>query len=333
MDFRLLFWQDNAIQGKSLRFKIRSDSIVKQFFIPKRDAIGKTMKRMIICLIIVFACVFAPESLLAVTIDDLGKSTVFLREQKQHLELKGKKEYEVWYRDPVNKQYEPKLDTIGGTGFLTSHNGKIYLVTARHVASNLTKKAEVLWNKALGEKKKFTFEFIHRKLPGSRWFYHPLADIAIHPFGFSEKADHILISEKMYWDSEKEISLGREVWILGYPLLLGIDKLLSPLLKKAEIASWLTSIDRPGLDKELVFILLDEDLASGYSGAPVFTSPGARFQGSAIVAGGAKLIGIQSMTMSDKTVGKISLVVPLTYLQEIYETKSFKDYEKKIGIK
>jgi len=291
------------------------------------------MKRMIIFLIITIACLFDPQNLLAITIDDLGKSTVFLRQQRQHFELKGKKEYEVWYRDPTNKQYKPKLDTIGGTGFLTSHNGKIYIVTAKHIASKLTKNAEVLWNTALGEMRKFTFELLHRKLPDSRWFYHPLADIAVHPFGFSEKADHILISEKVYWNSEKEISLGREVCILGYPLLLGIDKLLSPLAKKAEVASWLTSIDRPGLNKELVFILLDEDLASGYSGSPVFTSPGARFQGSALVAGGAKLIGIQSMTMSDQTGGKISLVVPITYLQQIYETKPFKDYEKKIEIK
>jgi len=291
------------------------------------------MKRMIIFLIITIACLFDPQNLLAITIDDLGKSTVFLRQQRQHFELKGKKEYEVWYRDPTNKQYKPKLDTIGGTGFLTSYNGKIYIVTAKHIASKLTKNAEVLWNTALGEMRKFTFELLHRKLPDSRWFYHPLADIAVHPFGFSEKADHILISEKVYWNSEKEISLGREVCILGYPLLLGIDKLLSPLAKKAEVASWLTSIDRPGLNKELVFILLDEDLASGYSGSPVFTSPGARFQGSALVAGGAKLIGIQSMTMSDQTGGKISLVVPITYLQQIYETKPFKDYEKKIEIK
>ena len=114
----------------------------------------------------------------------------------------------------------------------------------------------MLWNTALEEMKKFTFEFIHRELPESRWFYHPIADIVIHPFGFSEKADHILISEKTFWDSGKEISLGREVCILGYPLLLASDKLLSPLVKKAEIASWLTSIDKPGLDKELVFILL-----------------------------------------------------------------------------
>ena len=120
------------------------------------------MKKMIICLIIAIACYFAPQNLLAVTIDDLGKSTVFLREQKQHYELKGKKEYEVWYRDPINGQYEPKLDTSGGTGFLTSHNGKIYIVTAKHVASKLTKKAEVLWNTALGEMKKFTFELIHK---------------------------------------------------------------------------------------------------------------------------------------------------------------------------
>jgi len=233
-------------------------------------------------------------------------------------------------KDPDNGVYQPKLDAIGGTGFLTSHNGKIYLVTAAHVASKLSKNAEVLWNTASGELKKFTFEFIHEKLPAAKWFFHPLADIAIHPFGFSEKSDHVLISEKVYWDSKKEISLGREVYILGYPMFLGVGDILSPIAKEAKVASWVTSIDRPNINKELVFILLDEDLASGYSGSPVFTSPNPRFKGNALVAGGAKLLGIQSMTMSDQTGGKISLLVPIKYLQEIFESNLFKEFENKI---
>ena len=35
------------------------------------------------------------------------------------------------------------------------------------------------------------------------------------------------------------------------------------------------------------------------------------------------------MTISDKTGGKISLVVPLFYLEQIFEFDEFKEYEKK----
>ena len=291
------------------------------------------MKLITIFLFSIVTFIMPSKFILASTIDDLGKSTVFLREQSQYYELKGNKKFEIWLRDPINKEYQPKLNANGGTGFLTLHNGKIYLVTAAHVASKLSKNAEVLWNTASGEMKKFTFELINRKLPEAQWFFHPSADIAVHSFGFSEKSDHMLIPEKIYWNTEKEISLGREVYILGYPMFLGVDNFLSPIAKGAKVASWFTSIDRPNIDKELVFILLDEDLASGYSGAPVFTSPNPRFQGNALVSGDAKLLGLQSMTMSDKTGGKISLVVPIKYLQEIFEMDSFKEFENKIRAK
>ena len=136
----------------------------------------------------------------------------------------------------------------------------------------------------------------------------------------------------MYWDENKILSIGEKVYIFGFPLHLGVQDVLSPLSKKAEVSSWLTTIDNPAINPNLKVILIDEDLAQGYSGAPVFRSPEARLNnnGSMIVVGGEKLIGIQSMTISDKTGGKISLVVPIFYLNEIFRLNEFKEFEEKM---
>ena len=83
---------------------------------------------------------------------------------------------------------------------------------------------------------------------------------------------------------------------------------------------------------DLKYIVLDEDLAAGYSGAPVFISPELQMRDGAFTGVQSSLIGIVSMTLSDRTGGKLSLVVPISYLREIFSSNEFKSYEKKIGI-
>ena len=79
-------------------------------------------------------------------VDDLAKSAVYIREKKQFYEKANNTKYEVWFKDPITGDEQPKLITLGGTGFFVSHNHKIYLVTAAHIAKELTKKAEILIN-------------------------------------------------------------------------------------------------------------------------------------------------------------------------------------------
>ena len=96
------------------------------------------------------------------------------------------------------------------------------------------------------------------------------------------------------------------------------------------MAAYLISLD-PDINPNLKFILLDEDLALGYSGAPVFISPEPLVTNSSVRLGSRsrlRLIGILSANISDSTGGKISLVVPVSYLNEIFESNDFREYEK-----
>lgn len=291
------------------------------------------MKKQIIVAIFFPVSIFCSLSV-AANLDDLAKSVVYIREDFQEYEINNGEKYEVWLKDPIEGQLKPKTSRFCGTGFITDHNGKIYLVTAAHIARNLTKNAEVFWNTSDGGMQHYSLGFVQKKLKDSKWFFHPSADIAIHPFGFTQKSGHMIVPQKIYWDfNSQTMPIGTKVYILGYPLSLGIAEKLSPLSKKAEISSSLTSIYDPAIDPNLLFVLLDQDLAQGYSGAPVFISPELSIQDNTILPGKTMLVGIQSMTMSDQTGGKISLVVPTQYLLELFDKKDFRDYEKKHGIK
>ncbi len=203
----------------------------------------------------------AIESSYAITIDLLGTTTVCLRKQKQRTIRKSGKEYEVWLKDIETSKLQPDLETRYGTGFLVSHKNKIYLVTAAHVARDMSSEAEVLWNTASGVLLQNTFAELQQGLPHAKWFFHPAADVAIHPFGFTGKAKpkHSFVGENIFITEDKRLPLGTKIYVLGFPLSLGVGDILSPLSKKAEIASWITTIDDPDINPNLKFILLDED--------------------------------------------------------------------------
>jgi hypothetical protein len=284
--------------------------------------------------IILFCLSFVISSSYATTIDELGKTTVYLQEKRIVNERLYDKNYEVWLKDTSTQQTIPKLNIISGTGFLVKHTDKLYLVTAAHVARDMSENAEIMWNTATGKLKAFTFKELQEKIPKSKWFYHQKADIAVHPFEFTEPSKHSVISDDLFIKKDINIELLTKVCILWFPLNLGVKELLSPVAKKTEIASWRTTISDNIVRTDLEFILLDDDLAQGYSGAPVFISPEPQMRGNTFTVGSIQpyLIGIQSMTISDKTGGKISLIIPISYLVEIFDSAEFKQYEKNFVI-
>lgn len=257
-------------------------------------------------------------------IDKIGQTTIYIMEQKIAIINKSGREYEVWLKDPKKQTFEPNLNTITGTGFIVVHNGFSYIVTAAHVAHATSPDTLFIFNQIHHQGGYNTLRQ-QEKTKKSRWFYHPNADIAIHPFGISRDNTEIkYIDENLFASDSDEIPIGSKVVILGYPLSLGInDYGVSPLCKNTEIGSWITTINIPGSNPNLKFILLDDSLAQGYSGSPVFTYPEPQIGANNKV----KLIGIVSGTLSDETGGKITLIVPTSYLREILESQEIKEFE------
>lgn len=290
------------------------------------------MRRFLYACILIF---FFHSSAHAVSIDELSKTVILLRQQSQEIEKKGDKILEVWYRDPDTKDFKPKLNTMSGTALIIRYNNRDYLVTAKHVATALSPTAEIILNLPNGQGGSLTFKGLSQQevIKGAHWFHHPKADISVHPMAYPGSVDALSIAEDLFPKKDIEIPLLTPAYVVGFPLDLGVQEKLSPIAKGTQIASRATSIDFPDIASDLHFILLDQALAQGYSGAPVFYTediPSGVMIGNQPRKGGEKLhfIGILSGSISDKTGGKISLVVPISHVWDILESHEFRMYEK-----
>ena len=267
-------------------------------------------KMLLVCLIIFYSFCLASA---VVSIDDLSKSVVYLSQQ---------------------------IDTTvtSGTGFIVKYKNKDYLVTAKHIADSLTETAEITLNLKNGKGTNISFRNLlqQSEIKGASWFNHPDSniDIAVHPIVYSNKdIDIIAIPESIYQKKEISIKLLNTVYIFGFPLGLGIIDKISPIAKEAKVASRITTINASNIPKNNYYYLLDEALSKGYSGAPVFyiediisTDRTDNWP----MKGDEKLhlLGLQSIVLSDATGGKISLVIPIMYLWDIFLSSDFKKYEK-----
>lgn len=170
-----------------------------------------------------------------------------------------------------------------------------------------------------------------------KWFYHPIADIALHPMGYpTNKIDQLAINSKDISTDIVTVKLLSNVYILGFPLGLGVHEIISPIAKKTQIASNFTTIVNSNLNPDLKFYLLDQALAQGYSGAPVFyginLKPGLAVGGRPVkVEEKIIFIGIMSSVLSDASGGKYSLVVPIFYIWEILKSDEFIKYESQFS--
>ena len=208
----------------------------------------------------------------AIAIDNLSKTVGFLRQQlPQTIEIDGKLA-ELGFRYPGTKKFKPMLITKTGTGFIIRYNKRDYLVTAKHIAESFLPTGEIVINLSSEKSMSITFQWLSQQkiIKGAHWFHHPEADISVHPIAYNNNFDIMAINETLYQKQGVEITLLNSSYIVGCPLGLGALEKLSPVAKEAKIASKLTSIDKPRISPDLHFILLDQALSQGYSGAPVF---------------------------------------------------------------
>jgi len=294
----------------------------------------KTLSKVLVLVL------FFSSSAHAVSIDELIKTVVFLRQQSHVVQSIEGKPAEMYYRYLGTQEYKPVMETRSGSGFIIRYKGRDYLVTAKHVA-NLLPRGEIVINLPNGKTTIITFQQLTQadKTKRAHWFHHPKADISIHPMAYPTKDVEVLaISENLFPKKEPDLKLLNTVNIVGFPLGLGVSDKLSPVAKEAKIVSMLTSIENINIPKDLHFYLLDQALSEGYSGAPVFyiedTMSGFVI-GNQLMKGGemVHLLGVQSTSLADQTGGKFSLVVPILYIWDIFESPDFEAYIKDIESK
>ena len=272
--------------------------------------------------------IFAQHSL---TKSSANKIPLYIKGFNQAKELYEGKEVDVWYKNPKTGEFFPKLNWHGGTAFIVIHNKHYYLITAKHVATSLSKQAFVIGKKDNNKTISIPLSTICDATKGAKWFCHETADIAAHPFGFNvlDNPAFCFLLESTFFPTNQTLSVMKSVYIHGFPLGIGTQYgEFLPVAQTTHIASWMTSINKPNFSPSQKYILIDQPITQGYSGAPVFAEvPTSKIIINPNYSPPSTLIGVAVATLNDSTGGKIGMVVPVKYLRELLSSTAIKEYE------
>ena len=218
-----------------------------------------------------------------------------------------------------------------GTGFCVAneHPGagskeQPYLVTASHVAKFLMPDSSVTFRDSGDIPLPTIVKEIALSGSMAIWHFHRDADVAVLRLKVDEGSRALLKGRclKLSSIAPDESSLRRErpVVVMGFPLALGTTGHFSPLTSEAKPASGLVRLLSTDFPKEATYFVLDKPSIGGFSGAPVFLSPGPYASGGAMVfletPVPTVVVGLVHGTVSDKTGGKLAAVVPSKFIRD-----------------
>ena len=204
-----------------------------------------------------------------------------------------------------------------GTGSFISTNNKVYLLTAQHISCD-TNDTTIL---ALGDAQSNCMTVPLKDLvQGNVWKSHPKADMAIIEINISLRPD--IFTNRCYPIDHINLtnnpaSRDDELTVIGFPQGLGIRGKFSPLTFRSYASSSILTLNRFDTHTPSDFFCLENPSVGGYSGGPVFDL-GYQIMG-ALTTQKEKTImhGIVHGTMTDDTGGKIALITPMYYLNDI----------------
>lgn len=208
---------------------------------------------------------------------------------------------------------ETELST--GTCFFWRRNARVYLITnwhnlsgrdnitGKHLSDTLAEPNSIVFSLVLPTEEGIKFGSFRGKIldeDGSRlWIEHPIfgrrVDVVALPLP-EELSQLICVNDKAR--DNVHLGVGLDVFILGYPLGLGVKDL--PLWKRGTIAS------EPGMDvDELPLFYVDTATTKGMSGSPVIlrTRTGKMEDGSVAMASSrlmTRFVGVYSGRIAPK---------------------------------
>ena len=215
--------------------------------------------------------------------------------------------------------FRPDGSTSVGTGsFMTTNGRDVWLLTASHVASDTNRQTVI----AVGNKND---ECITAPLSllnaNCEWISHPIADIAVMRVSINKANSNLLEGRCLPFDhfnhERRGVSRDAELTSVGFPQGLGIEGRFSPLTFRSYAASSLVTLDRADTKTPSDFFCLENPSCGGYSGCPVLDL-GYMVVGN-MTSTREKTIcyGIMHGTISDETGGKLALVTPSYYLDDL----------------
>lgn len=272
------------------------------------------------CLLLV-TMIICSASTQAQMLEKISATVVYLqRETPEIVNIDGIN-YEI-YLKPVGKDgLIPRTVKRLGTGLLIADGDLLFLVTAQHVAAQMS--PDSLATIRTLEDRPITVTLA--KMSGSsselKWFYHDKADVAVLPLlPGSDVMPHLkehFLPKEMVSAKLEAPSREQPLTTIGFPLGLGVKERFSPISRESKTASGLLTIPRFDTKQPAIFYLLDSPSIGGFSGAPIFELPGAHSsQGGLVIGGRLACVGLIHGTISDDTGGKLGAVVPSAFIIE-----------------
>lgn len=234
----------------------------------------------------------------------------------------------VFLHVPSQKQPGSK-DLEIGSGFLVTIKGKLFLVTAAHIAALMSSRASVTMGVENDAARTISVVDLTSSGGDPKWLLHPIADVAVLPLRPAAELEALLanraLPQSVFISKLEAPSRDRPLTVIGFPLGFGVlftgpGGKISPITKEAKAASGLLTLPRADTKKPAEFFVLDSPSVGGFSGAPVFILPAAFSQGAGIAFSAAtRFVGLVHGTASDKTGGKFALVVPSAFVTQTLE--------------
>ncbi|MEW6614670.1 MAG: trypsin-like peptidase domain-containing protein [Thermodesulfobacteriota bacterium] len=256
------------------------------------------------------------------TREEIIPCVVHLKQKRvKKIELEGK-EAELWLKKQGEKDPEPLYEYVSGTAFiLASDDQKLFLVTAEHVAREMSSSALVILKGEKGNSVQLNIKDLGKFKDPLPWCVHPEADVAVLPLTPSQNVMIKFLSgrflPKSLLSNEKQApSRDTPLTVIGFFPELGSSGTFSPLTKQTFAASDLVSFPRADNKKVTTFFVLEDPSIGGYSGGPVFDVSVYKLGQMTTTGEGTRLLGLIHGTLSDKTGGKLAAVVPSFFILE-----------------
>ncbi|MGA2624483.1 MAG: hypothetical protein ABSF91_11560 [Bacteroidota bacterium] len=228
--------------------------------------------------------------------------------------------FQVWLKKPDSNLAIPKTYRLTGTAFFVSDTFSNYLVTAEHVAREMTLNSDIVIHGQSDKPLVFKLITLAFRRDSLIWTFNGSSDVATLLLDDNSQIyrDSSLGSIPTAIIESDRIPLReREVTTIGFPLDLGYGKSFSPISKISRPSSGLIELPRFDNNKIATFYLLDDPSISGFSGSPVFELPTNLIVGDQeMFVTAYRLMGLVHGSISDKTGGGFAAIVPAKYIIE-----------------
>lgn len=217
------------------------------------------------------------------------------------------------------RQPLPNSRFLSGTGFFLAAQQDLYLVSASHVASKLTREAEIIVSDASSRPVMLSWRHLIGSDSLPMWMNHSEADISILELSPDQETfdNHLkgrFLPFELFPSAKEPPNRDLILTSVGFPFLPGASGYFSPLTFESKASSGFLTLERSDTHTPCTFFILQDPSIGGYSGCPVFDLSIIKLGAMTTTGHGTVCYGITHGTISDQTGGKLAAVTPSYYI-------------------